>query len=378
VWAANGYVRLANAELHQGNLKEAEDAVHEAVQLSQQGQQPRTEAGANLTLASIMDQRGLPDQVVAPAQAALAYYQQNGFFVPAANATLLLIRAQRTKGEYSSALESVGAFQELAAKSGMTLLMTLSEEAFGSIYLDLEQYPKALVRFLNARSKANGIDAKTYQTLHCADTLWRLGRYSESDEMLKSVPATTTFQYQLTKINIDSLLSRRKDREALTLARKALADPANRDDAKETLELDQTLAESRLQIKSTALNHLKELTNESNKEPKTNWAAQLILAEISLNVGNTSQALEGAAKAADHFAATAQLSSELRSLCIAISAAKALKNTQAYTQFLNKALDILSQLQQTWEPQALRQYLSRTDLQTWMREANLSAPHDRR
>ena len=378
VWAANGYLRLANAELHQGNLKEAEEAVHEAVQLSQQGQQPRTEAGANLTLASIMDLRGLPDQVVTPAQAALAYYQKNGFFVPAKNATLLLIRAQRAKGEYSRALESVGAFQELAVKSGMNLLMAQSEETFGTIYLDLEQYPKALEHFRNALSKTSGIDAKAYQALHCADTLWRLGRYSESDEMLKSVPATPTFQYQFARISIDSRLSRRKDREALTLARKTLADPTNRDDARETFELDQVLAESRLRMKPTALNHLNELTSVANKDPKTDWTKQLILAEADLNVGNASEAMEDAAKAADHFAATTQLSSELRSLCIAASAAKTLKNTQAYSQFLNKALDILSQLQQTWDPQALKQYLSRADLQTWMREANLPAPHDRR
>lgn len=191
VWAADGYVRLANAELREGHLQKAEDAVQEALQLSHHGQQLRTEAGANLSLASIMDQRHLPDQVIAPAQSALDYYTQNGFSRDAASASLLLSRAQRYKGEYSKALESSKAFQELATKSGNRQLMSLSEELVGSIYLEMEQYPTALERFQNARSEADGT-AKAYQALHCASTLWKLGRYSESDEMLQSVPNTET------------------------------------------------------------------------------------------------------------------------------------------------------------------------------------------
>ncbi len=188
VWAADGYVRLANANIQEDHLQKAEDAVREALQLSHQGQQRRVEAGANVTLASIMDQRHLPDQVIAPAQSALDYYTQNGFFRPAANASLLLIRARRHKGEYSQALESGKAFQELAAKSGSRQLVAMSEEEVGNVYFDMEQYPNALEQFQNARSEADGTNAKSYQALHCADTLSRLGRYGESEEVLQSVP----------------------------------------------------------------------------------------------------------------------------------------------------------------------------------------------
>ncbi len=80
--------------------------------------------------------------------------------------------------------------------------MALSEELVGTVYLEMEQYPNALERFQNARSEAEGTDAKAYQALHCADTLWRLGRYSESDEMLQSVPATETFKYLVAEIQI--------------------------------------------------------------------------------------------------------------------------------------------------------------------------------
>jgi serine/threonine protein kinase len=379
VWAANGYLRLANAELRQEHLPKAEDAVQEALQLSRQSQQHRVEAGANLTLASIMSKRHLSDQVIAPAQSALAYYTQNGFFMEAASASLLLIRTRRDRGEYSQALESGKAFQELAYKSGIRLLMALSEEVVGTVYLEIEQYPNALERFQNARSAADGDNAKAYQALHCAETLWRLGRYSESDEMLQSVPTTETFKYQLADIRIASLLSRMKYREADALAQNTLADgPTMGADRRQQFELDEALAESHLQMKPSAFKHLENVSNGQNKDTVGDWGTQLGVAEVDLSVGMAQQALDGATKVANHFAATKQLDSELRSLCIAASASKDLNNTAAYDQFSKKVVDISSQLQQTWDPQALRSYLARPDIQTLMRGASVSAPLDRR
>src|SRR5580704_14095179 len=102
--------------------------------------------------------------------------------------------------------------------------MAQSDEVVGTVYLDMEQYPNALEQFQNARSEADGTNAKAYQALHCAATLWKLGRYKESDEMLQSVPNTETFKYLLAEAQVDSLLSRAKYREADALARSTLAD----------------------------------------------------------------------------------------------------------------------------------------------------------
>jgi tetratricopeptide (TPR) repeat protein len=379
LWAADGYVRLANAELRQRHLQKAEDAAQEALQLSRQSQQHRTEAGANLALASIMDQRHRPDEVIAPAQAALDYYKQNGFFRDGASASLLLLRTRRNKGEYSQALESGRAFQELATKSGNRQLMALSDEVVGSVHLEMEQYPAALERFQSARSEADGTSAKAYQALHCANALWKLGRYKESDEMLQSVPSTETFKNLLAEIQVPSLISRGQYKEADTLSRNTLADnlPMEAETIQE-FELWEALGESHIQMKAAASKHLEEVSKGPSKDTADGWRMRGSIAETDLALGSTQQALDGATKAADHFAATKQLDSELRSLCVAASAAKALKDTVAYEQFSKKAVDILSQLQQTWEPQALRTYLSRSDLQTLMRGASISAPFDRR
>ena len=178
----------------------------------------------------------------------------------------LLIRAQRDKGEYSEALESGRAFQQLAAKSGIRKLKALSDEVVGTVYLEMEQYPNALERFENARSEAEGADAKAYQALDCADTLWRLGRYNESDEMLQSVPATETFKYLVPEIKVPSLLSRGKYKEADTLARDMTDDPMIRADDKQQFELDEALAESHLRMKPMAFKRLGDVSIRQSKD----------------------------------------------------------------------------------------------------------------
>lgn len=375
VWAADGYIRLANAEIQRGHLQKAEEAVHEALQLSHEGEQSRTEAGANLALASIMNQRQLPDEVVAPAQAAMDYYKKNGFFRPAALASLLLTRAQRDKGEYAQALESAKNFEELANKSGIRQLMTLSEEALGTVYLTTEQYPAALERFEKARDIADGTDAKAYQALHCASALWRLGRYSDADTMLQSVPATETFAPQVAEIRASSLLSQMKYKEADALIQKMLADyPTATPQRKEQFKLDLAIAESHLQLRPIALKRLEEVSAGQSKNGAIDWGTELGIAEANLELGQVEQALDGATKAADHFAANNQLDSELQSLCIASSASKRLGNLAASGQFFKKIIDISSQLHQTWDPLAFHLYLFRPDLQTLMRAAGAQAP----
>jgi tetratricopeptide (TPR) repeat protein len=379
LWAADGYLRLANAELRQGHLAKAEEAAQEALRLSRQGQQRRTEAGANLTMASIMSQRHLSDNVIAPAESALAYYKQNGFFREEASLSLLLARARRDRGEYAKALEAGKASKELATKSGIRQLMALSDEVVGTTYLELEQYPSALEKFQIAKSEADGTSAKAYQSLHCAETLWRLGRYSESEEMLQSVPATETFEYELAEVRVPLLLSRMQYGEIEDLAEKALAkDPKLDSDQKNQLELQEALAKSRLRMKPAAFRRMGDVSTGKPASTVGAWRTQLTFAELALSLGMTQQALDTATKTADYFAATNQSSSELRSVLIGASAAETLNNKTAYDEFSKKSVDILSQLQQTWGPQALGQYLLRPDLQTLMREASISAPINRR
>jgi len=376
VWAANGYVRLANAELQQENLDKAEGAILEALQISSQNQQSRTQAAANLTLASIKEQRNLPDQVIAPAQSALAYYTQNGFFGLAVRVTVILSRAQREKEQYSQALASARASQDLAVKSGNHPLMVLADEAVGSVYLWMEQYSNALGQFQKALSESDSTTMPN-EDIYCANTLWRLGRYTESDQMLQSVPHTPKLDERVNQVRVASLLSRLAYNNVDSLAQKMLATESTLDaDSREELELEAALAESHLQKKPAAQKRIETLQQVENTPD--GWQNQIRMAEVELSLGMNQAAFDGARKTVNHFAATGELESELRSLYIGASAAKAIKDSATDQQFSMKAVDILSQLQHTWEPQALKLYLSRPDLQALARAEGSSAPFDRR
>ena len=155
---------------------------------------------------------------------------------------------------------------EITTKSGIRPLMTLSKEAMGSIYLDMEQYPRALEKFQEARAIADGPTANAYQSMYCAEVLWRLGRYSESDEMLLSVPPGDKFKNQMVEIRLDSLLSRMKYREVDTLAKDVLANsPGMAPEDKQQLELDQAIAKSHLRMKPEEFQRLSLLSGDGSR-----------------------------------------------------------------------------------------------------------------
>jgi serine/threonine protein kinase len=378
-WAADGLVRLADAEMHEGNLQQAEDSLQEAVQLAHQTQQLRVEALANLMLANLMNQRHLPDQVIGPAQAALDYYKKNGSFMRAANASLFLIRTERDKGQYHQALQSGNEFLDLATKSGSHPLMTKAEEVIGTVFFAMEQYPDALVHFQNAKLLADTVSDRAYGAVNSAETLCRLGRYAESDAMLQFEPVNDTLTTWAAKVRTESLMSRGRYREALSLARQMPTEyPKMSSSDQQEFELDRTIAESHLGMTKQALTDLDDLEGrEKTGKFGEESARNLTIAEVSLFAGRAQQAHDASVQAAAHYASTGQLDSELHSVYLAAAASKMLKDAPEYTNFSAKAVDIVAQIQHTWSPQVSQTYFSRPDLQMLMREIPVAA-HSRR
>jgi tetratricopeptide (TPR) repeat protein len=369
-WAADGLVRLANSQIHQGQFQDAEDSLDEALQLARQTQQPRVEALANLTLASLMNQRGLPDEVIAPAHAALAFFKQNGYFVSAAGASLLLIRTERDKGRYQQALQSGDEFLDLATRSGVHDLMRQAEEVIGTVFQAMEHYPDALLHFQNARSLADTESTKALEAVNCAEILWRLGRYDEAETTLRFASVNDRLATIVGVAHAGALLSNQKYNEALSTTQKILLRyPKMASDDRQELELDRTLAKAHLGIKQDALKDLSHIEEQAKTDDLVARSkVTLVTAEVTFLEGLAQQAHDTAALSTTHFSATGQLDSELRSACLAASASKLLRNQKDYETFSAKAIDIVSQIQQTWSPQVSQKYFSRPDLQMLMRE----------
>ena len=99
----------------------------------------------------------------------------------------------------------------------------------------------------------------------------------------------------------------------LSRRRRSTVIPMMGADLRQELELDEALAESHLQMKPAAFKHLANVSNGQTKGAVVDWGTQLSVAEVELALGMQQQALNDATKAADHFASTNQLDSELRS-----------------------------------------------------------------
>lgn len=379
-WAADGLVRLANAQFHQGKFQDAEDSLDEALQLAHQSQQLRAGAMANLVLASLMNQRGLPDQVIGPAQAALDYYKQNGYFVNAAGASLLLIRTERDKGRYQQALQAGDEFLALATKSGVHDLMRQAEEVVGTVFQAMEHYPDALVHFQNASSLADTASTRAFEAVNCAEILWRLGRYDEAESMLRFTPVNDRLAAMIGVAHTGALLSAGKYSEALSVVRQMLLRyPKMASNDRQELELDRSLAEAHLGMKQDAQTDLAQLEEQAKTDdPVISSKVTLVIAEVSFLQGLTQQAYDTAALSTTHFTVTGQLDSQLRGACLAALASKVMKNQGDYTIFSAKAIDIVSQIQHTWNPQVSQTYFSRPDLQMLMREVPVTGHSVRR
>jgi tetratricopeptide (TPR) repeat protein len=365
-WAADGLVRLADAQIHGGDLQRAEGSLQEALQLTRQTQQLRVEALANLTLASLMNQKHLPEEVIGPAQAALDYYNKNGYFSLGATASLLLIRTERDKGQYQQALKSGNAFLALATKSGVNELMRQAEEVVGSVFFEMEQYPDALIHFMNAKSLADTASTKAYGAINYAEALWRLGRYSEAETSLQFTPANDGMASMVGAIRASLLASNGRYREARALSRQLLAQyPKMTSQDRHEIEIDIATAEVHLGMKEQALRDLAALESEDGSgDPAEASRRNRIAAEVDLFAGLVPQAYEAARAAATHYASTEQLDSELQSTYLAAIASNKMDPTSEESRRLSaQALDIISEIQHTWNPQVSKTYLSRPDLQ---------------
>jgi tetratricopeptide (TPR) repeat protein len=365
-WVANGLIRLANAQYVQGHLKEAEEPLKEAFEILRQNPEPRVEALANSTLASLMNQERHPDKVEAPAQAALDYYRKNGFSEGASAALVLILRGERDRGEYKQAMEDGQALLALEDEHGIPALEAQAEELVGTVYFALEQYPEALKHFENAVRLSSPGRARSYQELDCAETLWNLGRYAESDEMFKLASSSAQLAPDIAESRAASLLSRLRYRDALELLRAAsVDDPDMSAVSKRSLERDEALAEAQLGMKKQALGRLTafDLGPKPNADSPDLAQGRMSVAEIYLAIGMNHEAFDNAAAAHEYFSSHGMWVSDLRSTCIAAASSKALKNDASFRLFAKNVLDIRERLRQDWGPAPFQKYISRQDVQ---------------
>jgi tetratricopeptide (TPR) repeat protein len=374
-WLADGLVRRANVQLLKGQLTQAEATVREAMPLANQTGQLRVQALANFTLASAMDQEGHTDQITELAQAARDYYQKHGYLVMATLSSLLITRAQRSQGKDEEALRSGNAALAIANSSGNRRLIMQAEEALATIYDSLELYPEALPHSQRAAVFADKDDDKDKQLLRYAGALWQTGRYKESDAILDSLPAIPAVQANAAAERFVSLVSRQQFKQAQGVAALALQKNLTMDsDAKAELTWDELVAHAYLTKGREAIRALQaNVAVLSADDPAGAWDRKLVIADAELAAGQPKEAQQLAIAANDTFAGWRRPESQLRSALTAAAASMEIGDQSDLQTYRNKAVDILTELKQTWGPDSFQSYLTRPDIAALMSRSGVSS-----
>ena len=370
-WKADGLMRLGNAYYHKEDYPTAESYEQQALKLAKQSRHPRIEAAANLTLASIRSkQGGNRDEQIAFAKDALQYYRDFGFMNSATLCSILIVRAEESEGAYAQALKDATEQLQLAEKTDSLVSEEIAEEAIGVSLSGLQNYPAALAHFDQALQIGRKLhSAEAFQEAHCADTLWRLGRYQDAEETLARILRDNSHREDMGANIADTratmLLSQGKDAEALAVSRRAMHDFQNLD-AGTTVDFVQVaaLAEARLGKLDEARVDADRALALTRKQANDEMIAQaeMVEAEVYFRSHSPTQALALAQSANTYFSAREEKESEWLSLFYMAEASKDSGDTKDSIIAAKKALDILATLEQSWSPVVFQQYGARPDL----------------
>lgn len=371
IWATEGLIRVAIDYIELQDLVHAETDVQKGLRLAQDLKNPRLEALARLTLASLRDQQGAsPSERITLAQQAFDYYKTTGYSGMANNARMLLVRARTDNAEFAQASRDAWALIDDARKSTDAIAIAQAEETAGGMLISLQRYPDALAHYQSALAAARASGQLVeFEAANCADALWHLGRYAEAKQMIDSIPPDKRKE-QSTAVMLDRVsaamaLSQRRFKDALALAGRALK-PVSASKPAQIIELQiiSGMAQAELGLINQSQQNCQSALDSARQRDDREMSAQADLcAASSYLAANAPQNARPLAEAArQFFAGSQQKESEWRSFLYLAQACEK-SGDAASAQYAKKALDILSGLENNWGNQTYQLYVSRPDVQ---------------
>jgi tetratricopeptide (TPR) repeat protein/tRNA A-37 threonylcarbamoyl transferase component Bud32 len=380
---ARALVDLGNTYLVSGAYVEAEKYFKQSLELSQRYKVRFNEARALIMLGSLRYQQDDADGATKYASFALSIFQQGGWRKETSQALILLGRALRLKGDYETAL---GAFQQQLQLSQQVGDQSQAAAAHSSIATTLvfrEQYPEALRHFDESYRINQSLNAKfniEYDLVNRSGVLWQLGDYQAARTTLQQAFAEasrpdSSYKAQLPIIHLSyarMALSERNFQEARARGKQALDLAGGRQgiaiEAKYTLGLANALGGAKPEGKQLCA----EAVDAAMRyvDPRLLSGAQLALAQVLLEMGDTQSALDTALRAQSQFARAGQQDSEWRSLVVAASASRARGDNAKAQEYASQAAGVLLDIQQKWGDAPFNSYARRPDVQYFRKQVD--------
>ncbi len=375
-WKTDSLIRLGNAYLGEEKFAEAQASLQAALSEAHREGHPRLEALANLGLASLYDQRGQRSEQVSAALGALQYYQDYGFLDSADKALVLISRGEYATGSYEKALATDEQLLATATRAGSSEFIALGEEATGGVLLSMEQYPPALFHFQHALQvrQSQGRNP-AYHLIHCAETLWRLGRYPEAKAQLAAISRDMRAREDIgsSMLSLEAQIQHSQGNEQLALM---MSDAALRRFPKlRTDDFDLMYARANSLLRLSRRAEAKEEARQLAVSPYiagNAWRAnllRLLQARIALDNREFQHAKEEAEAATSFFVSKNMRPSAAEALLLQAKIDSAMGDSASAVVLSQKSLDMWNQLQESWGVPTFSTYASRPDIHQLLREA---------
>lgn len=376
-----GLIDIGNAYFSKGNLGEAEKNFNQALRLAQSYKGRRNEARALINLASLRTHQSNPVEAAQFVEKALAFYQQGGYRKETSQAYAILGHAYDQSGRYGDALHAFEDQLKLAQQVGDPQQLALCHEGMGVVLNHQENYPAALSHFEEQYSIVKTLGNKLvegYALMNRGTMLWQLGRYDEAEKFLAEALAIAndpshkpyTELLAWTKVSHARLaLSRRDLPRSIRESEEALK-AAGSDLKAIAIQAGGTLGVARTLAGQTALGrkdcHQAIQLAKTLADPLQLSQAQLALARISLETGNSSSAFATAKELQALFAKSKQRDSEWRSWLIQSFASQDLANRQQEQECAGQAEKVLATLKAEWGADGYQTYVTRPDVNNFL------------
>src|SRR5205807_2636100 len=230
---ALGYIEVGNVDFVAADYAGAEHDFQQGLDYAQKFGARLNEARAQLSLASLYEQRGDADKALTYQEPAQKFYQSAGYRTETNQAMNIRARLYRRKGDFKSALTAFEDQLKFAEQTSDQAQIAAAHTSIGTLLSDLEKYPEALQHFEQSYQIQKSLNNQLnlgYALLNRGGAQWNLGHEKEagsdmaqaSEIAKKDDAGYKTLQVAIELAQADMALGERKFSDVIASADRAL------------------------------------------------------------------------------------------------------------------------------------------------------------
>jgi serine/threonine protein kinase/tetratricopeptide (TPR) repeat protein len=384
---ARGYIELGYVDFLTADYASAERDFLQGLDYAQKFGARLNEARAQLSLASLYEQRGDADKALTYQEPAQKFYQSAGYRTETNQAMNIRARLYRSKGDFKSALTAFEDQLKFAEQTSDQAQIAAAHTSIGNLLLDLENYSEALQHFEQSYQIQKSLNNQLnlgYALMNRGGAQWNLGHQkeasgdmAEASEIAKKDDASyKTLQVAIELAQAQMALSERRFSDVIASADRALELGGAQS---KTVNVRGKYLKGLAQALTSQARAGQALCEEAVTaaapvgDPLLSAQAQLALAEAALAAGDAKRAVESARQAQDFFSNSAMAERNWRALLIAGVASEKLLDRDNARNYFKKASDAFSSLEQKWGAETFKAFQARPDTQFYRKQLEQSS-----